>query len=651
MTTLLTALQHRHAARSSQASASMADWLAAGVVLPRGGGATDYDPDITPYWRYWQDIAQARITGRPLDYDPHAHLVEQIWITSGNQLGKTFGYLAAVLAWASVIHPRAMGLVYPRNDDVRRNRDTRLRPMFERSPALRALLPPGQAELEKKLGTKIWRLRTCDLHWLVGNASLDLRTLDLPLVFLDEHDLLALCVEDEGDPIELLLDRQKTYPMTRLAIGVTTPTTVTGHGWSRYCTGSMQRLLIACAGCGAHHPLDPQHLRPLDPGLPPAEIDLLDLAAWHCPTCQHPHRTPDLRQAIAHACMAPWWTAAGGWAPGRWTADDSARGGHWLPLAQRQANGQLADVHPPTGIIRSGQLNSLYSPFISAGRYLAHLLGAQAKNAEAIQTHVNGWDGEPWTTHGDSLDQETIEQTKAPAADPYTLGTCPLTPWRLVISCDQQGNTVERSTFPFVVRAWHADGTSHLVDAGTVDGFAGLEVLEQRSWPCGGDTRSANILSVDTANGNMLRHLRRWCAQAPRRRVSLGGSGTMSPDTPWAELRRSNRNAHRLQGLPVAFYFNAHLFRDSLAEAMRTDRWRIPTDAPDWYMASLGSEERVSLPVTRRGRRSIDTFWRPKEWTDENGQLHTRRDNHWWDAEVMQLALVAVLGWYSKRKK
>lgn len=646
---LLAAVRSAHRQQQADQAMSVQGWCAQHLLLPRTGGATEYDPDQTPYWGQWMDIAQARIGGQPLDYDDSAHLVEQLWLCCANQLGKTLGFLLPLAVWIAATHPRATGICYPRGDDIRKAR-TRARPLLEKSPGLGHLLPGGQAELERRLGTKIWALSTCDWHWLVGNAAMDLRTMDLPLVLLDEFDRLLENVEDEGDPVELLLDRQKTYPLDRMCVGITTPTIAQSHGWYRLAQGGHHRLHIACPSCGSHHYLAPTHLRAVDGCTDTDEIKRYDLALWHCPTCSAGHTTAQVRAALALASAVRGWSAEhGGWMPGLWTASaNNEYGGTWEPRATRNQDGRLECTRWERGSVRSAQLGSLYSPWITLGEYLAHDLGSRQRAADR-HAHINGWDGEPYAGAADGLTEATVEALTAPSPSAYTLGSIAENPWRLVLTADQQGITAESSTFPYVLRAWHTDGSSHLVDTGTAEGFSGLELLEQKTWPCGDTHRRLDVLTVDSANGHMLRHIRRWCAQAPTRRASLAGSGSLSPEHAWSEIKRNNRNAAKLQGLPVVWYFNAHLYRDTLREQMDLKTWHIPTDAPAWYLASLTSEERVSEPTTIKGRRAIRTFWRPKEWKDERGNLHVRRDNHWWDCEVMQQAIVEILGWYKRQ--
>lgn len=622
-------------------------WCEQHLMHPRGSGPAAHDRAITPYWDHWLRIAQSRLQGRALDADPWAHRTEQIWLVTGNQLGKTMGFLLALWAWVCACEPRATGIVYPRLADLRRAQRSRARRLLELSPRLELLIPGGAAERERRLGQSLWDLATCPTYWLNGGAALDLRTMDLPLILADEFDGYPQNVEGEGSPLKLLADRQKTYPTERLLVGITTPSWVSGHGWQRLHAGSHERLLISCPDCGAHDWLNPEHLRAPEDATPD-DIQLHDLARWHCRHCGTGLSTAHIRAAIAAACAADRFTAAGGWVPGRWEADDrSAGGGLWAPQAVVcDRTGRISTPATPATTVRSGQLGSLYSPFISLGAYMADQLRSAATSEPDRIAHANGWAGMPATAARDAVDETDLADADASADYPH--GQCPAAACWIIVTFDQQGMVAERSWFPYVVRAWADNGESWLIEAGKVTGFDQASGLLRRQWLVGGQARGVDYASMDAANGSMMRTIRRWCAEEPRRRISLAMSGTLAPDHPLSWEQANAKNAARLCGLPIVYTGNAHLFRDELLEHMRRapgrPAWRIPMDAPPFYRESLLSEERVMGRRVIRGRVVEALVWRPRTYQLPDGRTIERSDNHWWDCEVCQMALVTILG-------
>ena len=631
-------------ATAAERALSIGAWATRHFRHPRGAGPAAHDPQVTPYWNHWLDLARARLLGEPLAHDPHATACERIFLVSGTQMGKTMGLLMVLLAWIVAVAPRATGLVYPRIDDLKKSQRVRARPAFELSERLRDLLPKGQAQLEKALGQRLWQFRHSVLHWLNGGAGGDLRMLDLPCILMDEYDTFADNINGEGDPIRLLLDRQKTYPLERLLLGITTPTTVSAHGWRRLCSGSHERLLIACPDCAAHDWLNPRQLR-TTPETDAAAVLRDDAARWVCAHCGILLDTAAIRRAVRAACAVPGWSPAGGWCPGIWTPSDAPGGGAWLPAAARDARGRIAVVEPPATITRSGWINSLYSPFITLGEFAAAERDAALSSAAARTAFINGWSAEPDAAERDAVTVTDLQHLAT--GDDWPHGTGPAPVQYLVCAFDQQGQTAETSWFPYVVRGYAADGTSWLVEAGKCQGFAACDDLLKKPFVCGSQIAVCNLVCMDAANGSMTRDVRQWCAQEPRRRYSLSMSANMSPDTTHATQYLNAKNAHILCGLPTTYAANAHLFRDVLMARIRgvpgQPRWRVPTTAPAWYRDSLTSEERVPGKVRIKGRIVDGYIWRPRRIALPSGQFRDRTDNHWWDCEVMQTAITTII--------
>ena len=80
------------AAGGDEARQPIGEWLSQHYVHPRGSGPTLHRSDYTPYWDHWLNLCTARLQGRSLAHDPHAHDVEQVWIVCANQLGKPWHF-------------------------------------------------------------------------------------------------------------------------------------------------------------------------------------------------------------------------------------------------------------------------------------------------------------------------------------------------------------------------------------------------------------------------------------------------------------------------------------------------------------------------------------------------------------------------------
>jgi hypothetical protein len=632
---------------------SIGDWADEHLLLPRGSGMVPHTSELTPYWKRAHEVVRARILREPLPHDPTAHLVEEISILCSAQIGKTYGLVVPTLAYLCAVAPRDLGVILPSHDDTKQFARNKLRKSFDESPRLARLMPHGAEALARRMGAKAWLLDQATVYFLNGAVAQQLKSRDIPVLLEDEFDALPANVDGEGSPLLLAQERQKSFPADRLTLRITTPTTIDSHGWRLLNLGDHQRLMIACDRCAHHQWLDPERIEVTDDTASPEAIQLGDLARWRCGKCGHRHHTDDLRRAISRACAVPTFGPAGGWMPGWWQQSRDGAS-HWIPDCNFDLGGRAVAWALPSGLHRSHWLNSLYSSFITLGRFVRADRDSAAGSADDRQTFINNWRAEPFIPRTDGLTADTVATSIARGVPGYQHGQCPTPAWRVLLSCDQQGICIEDSWFPYVVRAWLDTGESFLVEAGQVDGFGGLDQLAKRTWPIGGIARGADIVTVDTGNGQMIRPIRQWCAQEKTRRLSIAGSGTMSPEHSFNEIRLSPKNADRLCGLPVVWYYNANLFRDLLALRIGGHAsvmpWHIPPDAPQFYTDSLTAEERVYQETTIKGRPVRRSIWRPKQWTDERGSVHVRKDNHWFDAESQALATTFILGWWKPKR-
>lgn len=636
-------------AAEDEATLSIGEWCDRNLMVPRGDGPVPYQQALTPYWSYPLRLVRDRILGTG-----EGAAVEIITIITATQVGKTFGCLVPTLAWIIAIHPRDCAVILPSESTVKKFFKAKLTPCFEKSPRLSSLLPVGLGERAKRLGAKAWILDRCTTYAKNGSIALDLRSDDVPIMLWDELDALPPNINNEGSPLSLATDRQKTFPHHRLQLRVTTPTDVHHLGWAQLNSATHERLVVTCLGCGAHHWLDPDRLKLSTTGLSLDDVEKQDAVRWHCPTCDRGHTTDERDQMVtAASAVVGFDPAAGGWVQGQWelTSDDKHR---WIPAATVDATtGRYSQVIPTTAIRRSLWLNALYSRFISCGHFYAAGERARAGRPAEWQSFVNGYRAEPFTPLTDSARSEHVTAVEAKDLSNYQLGQIPVECAKVILTCDQQGIQQDTSWFPWVARGWQNDGSSFLLDAGIAANWQELDALTTRAWSVGGLARKADISAIDTANGTMIRHIRQWCRKDVTHRLSISGSGTMSPDTPWSEIRLTAKNQHKLYGLPVVWYFNANLFRDDLFDRLRgapgMPAWRIPTDATEQYRNSLTAEERIPQHFLARGRPIQRMVWVPRTYVDAKGEQHTRHDNHLWDCEVMQIALVTIKGWLKLR--
>jgi len=661
------------------------DWLCRHGRIPasESGRPGPWMPGQATLFRKPLSIAWARLTLSALPTDPHARHAAAILVCAPSQVGKTKSFLHGVLAYAIDVMRTNVAFITHKQKQIKQHLRIRLLPMFESTPRLQRYLPTTEALRRERLGGSLWQLEGANLHAICGNVASDLREYSHQIGISDEIEAYTDDVDGEGDPITLFLDRQKRYEDTSLFAAASTPNRVDGHTWSKLCQGTHERLLIRCLACGQDQDLSPDHLVALDTALTPDEIHRRDAAAYACPACGVLHRTDAKDRMVAEAI------AADRWVPGTWQIDDAHPSGHWTPATawRLTANGkqevvdlgtwtakgdnprwQLASWTAPLNAWRTFQFNYLHHPECACGRFLAHELKAALGRAEEYHGHVTGWRAEPYLTAGTAL---TTDAVTAAIGAPYRLGVGPVTPRWLIVTADQQGNSVSTCWFAFEVRAVAPGGESWLVDTGTVHGMAGLRELEQRTYLCGGvSTRIARI-AVDGSNGNVWRALRAWAAESYQalrvagaspdaakagvRRILLEGDASLAADTPWRERVPGKRDlAHIPEGCRI-FRWNKTWWKDHAAARLAGQDGHpplhLPTDDPEMpkalkvYLSSLTSEERVVARIGAPGGRKRDAIvWQERLVKDPTGREHQRTDTHWWDACVMADVLSDLIG-------
>jgi phage terminase large subunit GpA-like protein len=606
-----------------------------------------WNGNVTLYLKHWHDLVSARCLGPSFmgARSPFAHRTEQIWLICGTQSGKTRSFLYACLGYDVDCWSVPKALILPRRKDFKKILDNRVRPFFDETPALAAHFPRTPRLIREDITDEFWKLDTSSIYMLCGEVADDLRSFPICKLYLDEFDLLPINVEGQGDPIQLGIDRQKTFTDTKLTVGATTPTTVHGHGWRRLCKGSHERLLIECPLCGAHQELSPDQL--VVPGGATAyeDVKLHDLAVWQCNWCPRQVDSTTKDRLVREAALADRWV------PGEWKVDGLNPLGLWTPQAEFDDGHRLKDRAPVEAVIRTGQMNSLYSPFISCSEFKSNEIEAKSTGDQAEWiAHVNGWRAEPYIhVVVAPPNAERIAQVTGTAG--YADGTVPAAAMRLALCCDQQGNSRHTSWFPYVVRAWGPGGESWRVAAGQAKNWEELAKLEQKTYLINGQTRCVDITTMDGNNGMLTVATQSWCAADPAARMLL--HGRKLPDYLVKERVAGGKSEKRNQRMVTgtrAYNFHTNALKTELIGRIQGNPgakpWHLPDDVENWYMSSLTSEEQVMKTIKVPGQGYKEALvWEKRTQYDQQGTITIRQDNHWWDCETMALALEVILEW------
>ena len=340
--------------------------------------------------------------------------VERVVFMKGAQVGATecgnnwIGY---------VIHqaPGPMMAVQPTVEMAKRNSKQRIDPLIEESEVLRKLVrdprsrDSGNTVLAKEFPGGV-------LVMTGANSAVGLRSMAARYLFLDEIDGYPGDVDDEGDPIQLVAARARTFARRKIYL-VSTPKIA---GLSRieaaFEESDQRRYWVPCPVCGEYQTLKFAQLT-WPKGKPKQAVYVCE----HCSARLENHQK--------HTMLA-----RGEWRPS--AVGDGRTAGFWL--------------------------SSLYSPvgwFSWADA--AEMFEKARKNPTLLQVFVNTVLGETWAEAGDAPDWQRLYDRR----ENYRLGTVPAGALFLVAGCD-----VQRDRLEIALVAWGRNRENWLTDYVVLDG-------------------------------------------------------------------------------------------------------------------------------------------------------------------------------------
>jgi len=328
---------------------TVTEWADRHRILP----GTNAEPGM---WRtgrvpYLRDIMDCLSTGSP---------IERVVLMKGAQTGGTEAGLNAIGYW--IAHaPGLILAVWPSIDMVRRNSRTRIEPLIEGTPALRAKISPARSkDPGNTVGMK--EFPGGALVMTGANSATGLRSTPARYLVLDEVDAFPTDADGEGDPVALAVQRTVTFRGRRKVFLISTPTEA---GLSRiekaYDESDQRRFFVPCPHCETYQVLGWRGVS--WPEGQPRQ------AYYVCQECGGV-----IEEADKHTMLAK---------------------GEWRATAH--SDGLTAGFH----------LSALYSPFESWGEIAADFLASE-RDPERIKTWTNLKLGEPY----EDRDSETLEATR-----------------------------------------------------------------------------------------------------------------------------------------------------------------------------------------------------------------------------------------------
>lgn len=506
---------------------------------------------------------------------------ERVVVMAGSQVGKT----EVGLNWVGYCIHHAPGLalmVMPSLDMVKRNVRTRIDPMIEATPPLRALVGPVKS---KDRGNSLFLKEFLggQLVMTGANSGASLRSTPARYLFLDEVDAYPGDVDGEGDPVDLAVRRTATFRSQRKILMVSTPTIA---GLSRietaYAESDRRKLFVPCLQCGDMAPVTWARIRWLE--------DRRDQAHMFCEACGGIAEDRDKPKLLAGAE----WRAEGG------------------------GDGKTAGFHLP----------GLLSPFESWGTCaIEH--GKAKTDPSRLQVWTNTVLAESWLDRqGEEIDDTSLFARREPWS-----GRIPARAFLLTAGVDTQDDRIECQVIAWGAgeECWVVAYRVFLGDPSSAKVWQDLDDFLLSTYPHELDIAPLSVQAacIDTG-GHNTRAVYEFCRTRHARRV-WGIKGANLPGKPAWPRRPSYKN----RGSVPLYEIGSDTLKDTLAARLSVKEEgpgciHFPAFLGPDYFRQFTSEHRITKFVRGRPKRM---------WELRRGQLR----NEALDTFVYALAALSGL--------
>lgn len=212
----------------------------------------------------------------------------RVVIVSPTQLGKTTAFLN-YLYYIITFDPDNTLIILDSNKTAEKLSRVRVRPFLKNQVKLESLQKGLTTDYDKSASVNNISL-AAGKNILIGSArsASDLCSFSCKYLLCDETSRYPECLDKEGDPITLAMQRQETYTRN-MAILTSTPTTEDCTIWQHYLLGTQNRWSAVCE-CGFYMPVDYK------------DIDFTDIEhpTYACPNCGTVYDEYTLQYKLKH---------------------------------------------------------------------------------------------------------------------------------------------------------------------------------------------------------------------------------------------------------------------------------------------------------------------------------------------------------------
>jgi len=556
--------------------------------------------------------------------------VESITWVAAAQIGKSLS-VQVLIGWVIDQDPSNILYFFDTDANAKYASMHRIQKMIDGHAALRAKVDPPRKRQKLEICYDGGVLSLCGANSVsqLGNKS-------APRVMRDETSKWRDKLGIEAGALDLAEQRLKGQYRRKL-VDISTPVQEGDPILKQYAQSDQGVWMAPCPRCGEYQTLRWEQMRwPKDEtGRSAAPAAAREGAWYECQGCrgridEHEKRwmtARGRRVCSAYEAARVLGAGAGGAGPGQederimvLTEGEPAEEADWridLPDGRRRRY-RLRD-----GGRRSRafglHLSRLYSPFESWGQMVEEFLHCR-DDLSALQAFVNAALVQPWKRRAETLE---VEEITAHLDGTLRLGAVPAGYDLLTIGVD-----VQLSFLAYSVWAWREDRARALVETARVAGFEDLAGVIASRWPAAGDGEELGAAIVFIDSGYRTTEVYDFCRAHAAQCLAIKGEATnVRGQVSVSRLDKYPDGKVMPGGLRIGLVhgdtFKSEFFdwaADTRPEARRGE-WparsvRLPSDTPERFLASLGSEQRVEVK-DRRGRVRQEWRVRRRELTHE----------------------------------
>jgi len=385
----------------------------------------------------------------------------------GSQLAKTTQATAVALATIALLR-QSLVWMWPTEGMGRSFSQTRLQPIVEASPELRALKHPNH-DLFKNLEL---HFRTGVLSLVGSHSRIQAKSRSVPVVVVDEIEDLAAATEKETDPINSIEERTKTFTDKKIFL-FGSCLLESGPAWQQYLIGDQRHFLLPCPDCGTRQALEFRG------------------AVWLVN-----RQTGELELRGSAREFRLRWDPAARIDEHNWDFDAVAASAHYLCP---ECGAKIRDEHKRAMLLagawhpttrsrvfghRSRRINSLYPiwPNTSFGAVALKFLQSH-HTPGGLQNFTNNWEARPFSAGVDLADKAVVAKRLG-----YILGSH--------VKGERRGERslllvdVQRTHLVYGLFEYDSSGAMHLIDFGYTRDFDSLREIDDALLP--------SFVAVDT---------------------------------------------------------------------------------------------------------------------------------------------------------